>query len=121
MNKKSKAIRKCISEREILYHYLDEPIRFECIYRCCKNVLDEGYVGKSMLFTDIKLKDIGGHYIQHLWIHIINIKDIDNIHLTNGTRLLCTGIPYKYIHLLNGKPMSYKYSFKDVEIMGVIS
>lgn len=120
MNKRNKAIKKCTNEREILYHYLDEPIRFEATYRCCKNVLDEGYVGKSLLFTDIILKDIGGHAIDHVWVHINNIAGVEGNPIESGTRLLLTGTPYEYIHLLKGKPMSYKYSFKNVKINEVI-
>ena len=121
MNKRNKAIRKCTNEREILYHYLDEPIEFECTYRCCKQVLEEGYVGKSILFTDIRLKHIGGHYIQHIWIHVGNIINLSDYGLKPNTKLRCIGRPYEYVHLHRGKPMSLKYSFKDVEIIEVIS
>lgn len=120
MNKRNKAIRKCISEREILYHYLDKPIEFECVYRCCKQVFDAGYIGKSMLFTDIQLKQIGGHYIQHIWIHTDNITNLDEHYLKTGTKLRCIGTPYEYIHLLRGKPMNFKYSLKDVQIVEVL-
>lgn len=111
--KKRKLIGRQAKEREVLIDYVGEEVTLSGIYTKTNSVISSDFIGKSILFKNIKFKE---HDIQHIWIHYDAIKNLSR-KLTYGDLVVLKGTVYSYTHSYRGRLLSVKYSLKDVEIL----
>lgn len=115
---RSREIKETTKERANLSPYVDEKIRVFATYSYKKRVVDELYIGDSLLFHDIKLEN-GTLLCDHLWIHADEM-DVNSFELEPNVTYGMTAVPYAYYHEFKNRPNAVKYSLGSVNIDSVL-
>ena len=110
---KKNYFKKNNKEKQRLFKYVDKEVYFSGVIVSETDVVSLDYVGKSLLITDLLIKDMGmAETFNHLWIHKNEFNRIPK------GRFLAKGIVYAYSKdYRNGKILYTKCSIKNITIM----
>lgn len=113
MSKKlSKTLSKQANTRAYLREYLDKEITITCTVKAIQDVASVGFVGKSVLLSNLSLPNI-----DHLWVHLNEFKNFNvNTHDWQ-VPIKIKGTVYQYSRENNRKIWKMKYSLKNVEVI----
>ena len=111
--RKKNYFKKNNKEKQRLFKYVDKEVYFSGVIISETDVVSLDYVGKSLLITDLLIKDMGmAETFNHLWIHKNEFNRIPK------GRFLAKGIVYAYSKdYRNGKILYTKCSIKNITIM----
>ena len=92
--------------------YLDKEVILTGNIITTHDVLSVGYVGKSVLFGNLNINNIG-----HIWIHRDEFKNYNVETADWSIPITIKGTVYQYSRCYKGKVWIVKYSLKNVEVL----
>ena len=92
--------------------FLDKELILTGKIKTVQDVLATNYIGKSVLFGDLKIPDV-----DHIWIHLDEFKNFNIDEYVLDSPLTIKGTVYSYSRDYKSKVWHIKYSLKNVEVL----